>query len=530
MSDSGTLFVGGTVAVGPAQTPRKGMAIHVVDGVIRATGDAAELLAAHPGAKVVDASNATILPGLVDAHAHLYGLGLSLRSVNLVGSASYEEVVRRTAERAAALPAGVWVTGRGWDQNDWAVMEFPAAAGLDAAMPGRPVVLGRIDGHAVLASSAAMQIAGVTAATPDPEGGRIVRDAAGNPTGVFIDTATDLIERSVPAVSQEQRKALILAAAQEIAANGLTGIHDAGADGATLTAVRELIDEKRFPIRVYSMLADSAPLLDSWFKSGPLLDYGGRLTVRSVKLYGDGALGSRGASLLAPYADDPANSGLVITPMARIRDVAGRALQAGFQVNTHAIGDRAVRDALDGYVAAGATATNRFRIEHAQVIAIADLPRFGREGVIASVQPTHATSDMDWAERRVGSDRIRGAYAWRTLLDGGARLALGSDFPVERVNPFLGIHSAVNRTGIDGKPAGGWYPAEALTLAEAIRGFSLDAAFAAFQETSRGTIEPGRLADFTIVEGDLYAAPPSDLHRTKVRHTVVAGEIVYGGR
>lgn len=528
MTDNGTLFIGGTVAVGHDQTPRRDIAIHVVDGVIRETGAAAGLREAHPHARVIDASNATILPGLVDAHAHLYGLGLRLRNVDLAGTNSFQEVIRRMKERADTRKAGEWVIGRGWDQNDWPEREFPTVAALDATIPEHPVMLRRIDGHAVIANAAAMRIAGVTAATPDPDGGRIVRDATGNPTGVFVDNAMALIESHVPQPSQEERKTLVLAAAREIAANGLTGIHDAGIDGNTITAVKELIDEKRFPIRVYGMLTDSDLLLNAWLPRGPLIDYGGRLTIRSLKMYADGALGSRGAALLEPYSDDPSNRGLVVTSAERLRANSARASAAGFQVMTHAIGDRGVREVLDAYVSARVTPDKRFRIEHAQVIALEDIPRFKAYGVIASVQPTHATSDMDWAERRVGSDRIHGAYAWRKLLDAGVRLALGSDFPVERVSPFLGIHAAVNRTDVDGQPAGGWYPAERLTLAEAVRGFSLDAAWAAFQETSRGTIEPGRLADLTIVEGDFYATPAADLHRTKVLLTVVGGEVVAG--
>jgi predicted amidohydrolase YtcJ len=306
-------------------------------------------------------------------------------------------------------------------------------------------------------------------------------------------------------------------------------MHDAGADGGTIAAVKQLIGEKKFPIRVYQMVSDDASLLDTWFRSGPLIGYGNRLTVRSVKCYADGALGSRGAALLAPYSDDPGNSGLLVSKEEHLADVAKRARKAGFQVNTHAIGDRGVRNVFEAYESAGATAADRFRIEHFQVVALSDFPRLAKSGIIASMQPTHATSDMYWAEDRVGPERIKGAYAWRTVLDSGARLALGSDFPVEAVNPFFGIYAAVTRQDQKGSPAGGWYPSQKLTLAEAIRGFTLDAAFAAFEEQSRGTIEPGKLADLTIVDGDLLAMPESDLFKAKVRMTVVGGEVVYAG-
>ena len=530
MTDSGILFAGGTVLAGPNQTPRAGWAVYAENGVIREIGPAEELRKAHASARVVDTSNATVLPGLTDAHGHLYGLGLALDTVDLVDTASYDEVIARVRERASRAQAGGWITGRGWDQNDWPVKEFPTAAALDAAVPDKPVWLRRIDGHAGLANSAAMRAAGITAATQEPSGGKIHRDANGNPTGVFIDEAMDLVDRHVPPPTPAQRKARVLASAQAIAALGLTEMHDAGIDPATITAVQELIDEKRFPIRVYGMLADNADVLKAWFAGKPLVGYGDRLTVRSVKVYADGALGSRGAALLAPYSDDPGNSGLMIASPEHIEDVARRAKAAGFQVNTHAIGDRGVRNVIDAYAKAGVNAKDRYRVEHLQVIAPADVPRLIRHGIIASMQPTHATSDMYWAEARLGPERVKGAYAWRTVLNAGGRLALGSDFPVEQVNPFLGIHAAVTRQDQKGWPAGGWYPGERLTLAEAIRGFTLDAAYAAFEEGSRGTIEPGKLADLTIVEGDLVATPPAELFKAKVRYTVVGGEIVHGAK
>jgi predicted amidohydrolase YtcJ len=291
-----------------------------------------------------------------------------------------------------------------------------------------------------------------------------------------------------------------------------------------------LIDEKRFPIRVYVMLSDSDELLQKWFASGPLMNYGGRLTVRAVKMYADGALGSRGAALLAPYSDDPKNSGLMIASPDHLADVARRARSAGFQGNTHAIGDRGVRNVIDAYEQAGVTANDRFRIEHLQVISLQDVPRLSRSGIIASMQPTHATSDMYWAEARVGPDRVKGAYAWQTVQRSGARLALGSDFPVEAVNPWFGIYAAVTRKDQKGWPAGGWRPEERLSLAEAIRGFTLDAAYAAFEEKSRGTIEPGKLADFTVVAGNPYAMSPDDLYKVRVIRTIVGGETAWSAK
>ena len=522
---SGTLIIGSTLLAGPAQTPQRDGAVFVQDGIIREIGTAAELRAKHAGAHVIDATGATILPGLTDAHGHLYGLGLSLDTVSLVETQSVDEIVARVRPRADGTTT--WILGRGWDQNDWAVKEFPTHAPLDV-IADQPVWLKRVDGHAGWANAAAMRAAGVTAAAQDPEGGKILRDASGNPTGVFIDAAMDLVERAIPDVTFAQRKARVLAAAQRIASLGLTEMHDAGADDDTIRAVRELIDEKRFPIRVYVMLGDDAPLLQKWFASGPIVGHGGRLTVRAVKLYADGALGSRGAALLEPYSDDPGNSGLMIARPEHLRDVAARALKAGFQVNAHAIGDRGTRNVIDAYQAAGVKPENRYRIEHLQVISPPDVPRLVSGGIIASMQPTHATSDMYWAEKRLGPVRVNGSYAWRTVLDAGGRLALGSDFPVEEVNPFHGIYAAVTRQDQKNWPAGGWRPDQRLTLAEAIRGFTLDAAYAAFEETSRGTIEVGKLADFTIVEGDFLGTAPAELWKAKVRYTVVGGEIVHG--
>jgi predicted amidohydrolase YtcJ len=523
-----TIYAGGTVLAGPGQTPQANWSVVTANGKIVAVGPADAMRAAHPEAKVVDVHGTTVMPGLTDAHGHLYGLGLSLDTVNVVGAASFDEVVAKVRERAQRAQPGEWIIGRGWDQNRWPDKQFPTAAPLDAAIPDHPVWIRRVDGHAGVANTAAIRAAGVTAATPDPEGGRILRDAKGNPTGVFIDGAQHLIDSKVPPPSAELRKARVLAAAQKIAENGLTEMHDAGAEQSTITAIQQLIDEHKFPIRVYVMLTDDAALLDSWLTRKPLIGYGDHLTVRSVKMYADGALGSRGAAMLAPYSDDPSNTGLLVSKEEHMRDVAKRARAAGYQANTHAIGDRGVRNVIDAYEQAGATSADRFRIEHFQIVAPEDFPRLAKHGIIASMQPTHATSDMPWAEARVGPERIKSAYAWRTVLNSGARLALGSDFPVEAVNPFFGIYSAVTRQDQQGNPPGGWYPDQKLTLAEAIRGFTSDAAYAAFEESSRGTIEPGRLADLTIVEGDLYKAPQSQLFSTKVRYTVVGGEVVYG--
>lgn len=522
------LLTGGTIITSSERGVLHNGAVLVQDGRIAWVGLAADAHHVAGKAHSVDITGMTLLPGLIDAHAHVLGLGESLETVDLTGTNSYAEVIARVEERARQTPKGEWISGRGWDQNDWLVKEFPTARELDRAVPDHPVVLSRVDGHAIVANSRAMQLAGVNAATPDPSGGKIIRDAAGRPTGVFIDTAENLINRVVPPPGRETVKRRILRAAEVIASTGLTEVHDAGVNQKTIDVMRELADEKRLPIRVYAMLSHDEQLLRDWFARPPLIDYGDRLTVRSVKMYADGALGSRGAALLERYSDDPANSGLLITSSDAIRDVASRARAAGYQVNTHAIGDRGVGEALDAYEAAGVTRGDRFRIEHLQVIAPSDVPRLSRSGIIASMQPTHATSDMPWAEARLGAERVRGAYAWRTVLESGARLAFGSDFPVEAVNPFLGIYAAVTRQDATGNPAGGWYPQQRLSVIEAIEAFTRDAAYAAFEEDSRGTIEPGKLADLTLVDGNLTATSPANLLRTKVRMTMVGGQVVAG--
>ncbi len=525
---SGYLIHAGTLITGDGEKlPDRG--IVVGEGKIASIASWEAARAANPTLPVLDASRGTVMPGLVDAHAHVEGLGIALETVTLRDTTSYEEVIERIAARAATAAPGEWIIGRGWDQNDWPDKNFPTATALDLRVPDNPVWVGRIDGHAGLANSAAMRAAGVSAATRDPEGGRILRDEAGNPTGVFIDAAEDLINRVVPPPSREMRKRRLALAAATIAANGLTEVHDAGVDNLTVTLLRELADEGRLPVRIYAMLSDDASLLDRWFSSGPLIDHGGRLTVRSVKLYADGALGSRGAAMLEPYSDDPGNTGLMRTSTDHIREVAIRGRQAGFQVNTHAIGDAAVRSVIDAYEAAGVRPSDRFRIEHLQVMALEDLPRITRMGIIASMQPTHGTSDMPWAERRVGPERIRGAYAWRTILDAGGVIAFGSDFPVEQVNPWHGIHAAVTRQDLSGRPPGGWYPNERLTIDEALQGFAGGAAYAAFEETRRGTIATGKDADLTITSTDPTRTDPQQLHTTQVLYTIVDGKIVHTG-
>lgn len=514
-----------------AERPRA-EALAVRDGRILMVGSDDEVLGAYPDAPRLDAEGQTILPGLIDAHAHLMGLGESRMQVDLVGTASKAEVLERLRDFALALPDAAWLTGRGWDQNDWPEQQFPTRVDLDAAFPERPVWLNRIDGHAAWANTAALRAAGLDRIrqADDPEGGKIVRDVEGEPTGVFVDAAMELVGQAVPPMTDEQADEALRRALEATARYGLTGVHDAGADLATIRRYRQAIDEGRFPLRVYAMIGGLGETFDHFCEEGPLFDYEGRLGVRSVKFYIDGALGSRGAALLEPYSDDPGNRGLLIVQPDTFRNRVQRAMECGLQVNTHAIGDRGNRVVLDAYEAVLQTTgetVGRHRIEHAQIVAPEDLPRFAELDVVASVQPTHATSDMPWAEDRVGPERIRGAYAWRTLLESGARLSFGSDFPVEHVDPLLGFYAAVTRQDASGEPEGGWLSEERVTREEALRAFTLDAAYAAFMEDEVGSLSPGKRADFVLLDRDVMAIPASQILEAQVVATYLDGEAIY---
>lgn len=515
----------------PAQPQAEALAVR--SGRVALVGTNAEVLAAYPAAPRLDAQGRTLLPGLIDAHVHLMGQGLSMLQADLVGARSKQEVVERLEAFAATLPPGAWVTGRGWDQNDWPEKAFPTAADLDAAFPDRPVWLRRIDGHAAWGNTAALRAAGVTAASADPEGGKILRDAEGRPTGVFIDAAMNLVDGRVPAPAPEQYAQALQLAIAEANRYGLTSVHEAGVGLDQVRLYQQAIDDGRFSLRVYAMIGGRGEAFDYFCENGPLIDYGDRLTVRSVKFYIDGALGSRGAALLEEYSDDPGNHGLLMEPPERFAASVKRAMECGFQVNTHAIGDRGNRVVLDAYaeaIAATGGEPGRHRIEHAQVVALDDIPRFAELGLVASMQPTHATSDMYWAEDRVGPVRIRGAYAWRRFAEAGVPLAFGSDFPVEQVNPLLGFYAAVTRQDAERWPEGGWYADQVLTRTEALHAFTRDAAYAAFQENELGSLEPGKWADFVILSADVMTIPAPEILQTRVVATYLAGRPVYEAR
>ncbi|MCX5754668.1 MAG: amidohydrolase [Gemmatimonadetes bacterium] len=510
-------------------------ALAVRGGRIAFAGDVRGAMALRGAqTRVLDLGGRTVIPGMVDAHGHVSGLGDALAIVDLVGSTSVEDVVARVVAKSGGTSAGQWVAGRGWDQNRWGDTRFPSHDKLSAAVPNNPVILTRIDGHAVFANRKAMELASITSATKDPEGGQIIRDASGNPTGVFVDNAMALVRGVMPPPTREEVKRSVMAAIAEGQRWGLTGMHDAGSDETVLSVYDELGKSGRMNFRMYAMISGGrteSPMLDRLIAAGPKSAlYDGTLWVRSIKLYSDGALGSRGAALLDPYSDDAKNNGLLVSDPKFIEAIAVKALKAGFQVNTHAIGDRGNRVTLDAYEAAlkqVPVADHRFRIEHAQILNYADVPRFAQLGVIPSMQASHQTSDMYWAGTRLGVHRLPGAYAWRALLNTGVVIPNGSDFPVEYVNPLISFHAAIARQDANDWPAGGWYPEQAMTREEALKAMTIWPAYSAFQEKELGSLAPGKYADFTVLDQDIMRVPASLILKTHVVSTWVGGKPVY---
>ena len=508
-------------------------AFAVQSGTIVSVGTEEGTLAAYPDWPRLDAQGKTIVPGFIDAHAHLIWLGMTLLSVDLVGTASKTETVERLQAFATDLPDGTWVMGHGWDQNKWGEDgAFPTRSDLDSAFPDRPVWLSRIGGHAYWANTAALRAAGIdpdAEAPADPEGGVVIRDTAGRPTGVFLDAAREQVQQAIPDRDRAYWEGAVERALSETVRYGLTGVHEAGVGSGTLGLYRQFAAEGRFPIRNYAMINPDD--MDAFCETHP---YGvdesdARIVVHSVKLYADGALGSRGAALNEPYTDDPGNRGLLIQSSDDLYDTVYKAMSCGLQVNTHAIGDRATAQVIETYKAVmdlGIGTGRRHRIEHASILQLEDIETMAEYDIIASVQPTFATSDMLWVEDRIG-DRGIGAYAWRYLIDAGVRLALGSDFPVEKVDPLHGFYAAVSRQDPEGQPLGGWHADQVLTREEALRGFTSDAAYAASMESKVGSLLPGRHADFVILSQDIMQVPTEQILDTVVLATYIDGERVY---
>jgi hypothetical protein len=489
---------------------------------------------AGPRTERLDLGGRTVIPGMVDAHVHLLGLGQSLRIVDLTGTTSYDEVIARVVARAKTAEPGEWIRGRGWDQNDWAVTEFPTHEPLSRAVPNNPVYLTRVDGHAALVNAKALELAGVTAGTADPDGGRFIRDPDGDPTGVLIDHAQGIVSRVVPAGSRDETGAATLAAIAEMNRWGLTGVHDAGVSSDVIAVYEELAGAGQYNVRNYVMVRGDEAALDRLMARGPRAAlYEGRLWIRSIKITADGALGSRGAALLEDYSDEPGNRGLITADSGYMRRVAAKALRSGFQLNVHAIGDRANRQVLDLFADAlqeVPTADHRFRIEHAQILSYQDIPRFAELGVIPSMQGSHQTSDMYWVPNRIGWNRSQGTYAWRSLLNTGVVIPNGSDMPVEAVNPLISFHAFVTRQDANGYPAGGWFPAEKTTRQEALLSMTLWPAYAAFMEDVSGSLTPGKYADFVVLDQDIMTVAESRILATQVQMTVLGGRTVYQRR
>lgn len=500
-------------------------------GKIHDVGDEEDMLMAFPDARRVDLKGKTVIPGLIDSHAHLYGLALSYSQAQLRDTGNKEEIIRVLREHEKNLVGDDWLLGRGWDQNDWPVQEFPTAGDLDAAFPDRPVWLRRIDGHAGWANSAALALADRDMSGEwQPQDGFIYRDDQKQARGVLVDGAMGMIEKVIPDISQELLSGSLDLALQRMVSFGLTGVHDMGVNRSVLELYQQKIEQGKFPSRVYTFTDGAGETLDWLCGNGALKHESGRLYMRAVKLFIDGAMGSRGAALLTDYSDDPGNRGLLFMPVKDLEAQIDKAINCGFQVGLHAIGDRGNRVALDAFEAVIPRYPDnpgRHRIEHAQTLTKADIPRFSELGIIAAMQPTHATSDMYWVEERLGPERVLDAYPWRKLLDHGASLAFGSDFPVERVNPMLGIHSAVTRQDQEDWPEGGWYPQQSLTREEAVRGFTLDAARAGFMEQSVGSLVPGKRADFVVLDRNIFEVDASAIDDTRVFQTWLDGEVVY---
>ncbi len=502
-------------------------------GEIIAVGEQTKLEADYPNAQHINLQGkGAIVPGLIDAHAHLMNLGYGIITANLAGTQSKDDIIQRLQTKASELPAGSWLIGRGWDQNDWPNHDgsFPTAADLDQAFPARPVWLTRIDGHAGWANSAAMQQLNDDQLRNDPEGGRIIRDQDGQASGVFIDAAMQLVGGLVPPPDRQTEQLALQRALEQTRQFGLTGVHEAGTSLQHLELYQDAIAQQQFPIRLYAMADGLGAALAYLCENGLLQHPSGLLNARSVKFYLDGALGSRGASLVEPYTDEPGHHGLLFVEQDNFTQQVADAMRCGLQINTHAIGDNANQVLINAYEAAMQEVpkhSGRHRIEHAQVMLMEDFKHSAELNLIASVQPTHATSDMYWAEDRVGPDRIKYAYAWQDFIAAGTQLALGSDFPVESANPLLGFYAAVTRQDIDAWPEDGWYNHQALSREQALHGFTLGAAYAAFMENEVGSLQPGKRADMVWLSKDIMQVPSAEIPQTTVLQTWLDGQSVY---
>ena len=504
----------------------KAEAFAVKDGKFVAVGTAADLKTRYSAKQEVDAKGQFIYPGFYDAHCHFYRYALALPSADLVGTNSWKEVIQKLQENRRKYPNAFFLIGRGWDQNDWSNKQFPTKDTLDRLFPNVPVYISRVDGHAAIVNQKTLDLAGITARTT-VSGGVIGHDAQGRLTGLLVDNAMSLLSKiKEPEPIQAQTDSLLLQAQQNCLAVGLTSLADAGLNRASIEEMAALQKQGKLKLRLYVMLSPTPANRAYYLKNGPILT--DQLTVSSFKVYADGALGSRGACLVEPYADKPKEIGFLTSTEKELRALAKEIAASKFQMNTHAIGDSANRIILDIYgEALKGQKDRRWRIEHAQVITPADMPKFGQFGIVPSVQPTHATSDMYWAGERLGAARVKTAYAYAELRKQYGQLALGSDFPVEDINPLYGFHSAVARQDAKNYPTGGFQMENALSRPDALRGMTTWAAHAAFEEKRKGQIRPGMLADFVVMKTDLITAPNEQLRNASVLQTWIDGQQVF---
>ncbi|WOH37735.1 amidohydrolase [Thalassotalea fonticola] len=477
----------------------------------------------------IDGKGKTLLPGLIDAHGHVLSYGISLQSAELYNTSSENDAAQQVVEFVKLNPQQGWIKGRGWNQVQWPTNRFPSAATLDTHFKDVPVALNRVDGHAVWVNSKALEIAGITRDTKDVDGGQIIRDSKGNPTGVLVDNAMSLIYAKIPALTPAQTQAALKLAMKSLAQVGLTSVHDAGIDSKNVEAFKQLSKNDEMIIRINAMIYANDKNIKQHFTQGPFASEDQKLTINSVKISADGALGSRGAALINDYSDLPHHRGLLLHSESELSNLMKQSMQAGFQVNTHAIGDNANKLVIDNYeqlIIETKTKHLRHRVEHAQVLQLSDIPRFAEIGIIASMQATHATSDKNMAEDRLGSDRIKGAYAWRSLINAKAIIAAGSDFPVEYPNPFYGLHASVTRQDRSNQPENGWYKNEGMTVSEAFKSFTIDAAYSGHQEKVIGSIEVNKKADFILIDQDIFSIDAKNIWKTKVLNTWVNGKQV----
>ena len=530
-----TVFVNGNIYTMNERQPRAEAIAVKGDRIIFVGSNAEAKKFQTNGARTVDLTGKTVVPGLTDSHCHIFGIGERELTLNLEGTNTLEDFLAKVKERVSKTEPGKWITGRGWIETFWKPPQFPTRADLDKIAPDNPVVLGRADGHAVIANSAALRIANIDKKTKNPFGGEILKDKqTGEPTGMLLDHAQELVRKNIPQPTEaERREAFVVGVKRELSL-GWCEIQNAGSNLDDLPPMRQALASGDAKIRVYNAAYGPGPAATALLRDGPVLNED-RFTQRTIKVVFDGALGSRGAALLAPYSDAPDTSGFLREKESDLQPMLEEALRKGIQVETHAIGDRANRVILDLYENAMKAVPPqqrkirdpRWRVEHAQILSARDLPRFTKLGIIASMQPSHAISDLFFAPARLGKERLAGAYAWQSLLKSGAIVCGGSDAPVERGEPMIEFYAAVSRKSIKGESADGWHPEQAVSREQALKMFTLAPAYAAFEEADKGSLEPGKLADLTVLSADIMKIREPEILRTVCAMTVIGGEIVY---